>query len=297
LPERLGLDAPRRQRGDDSDPTGAPLGRKKIPNAESAQVVRTPFQRTGEGERRLRGAAQEPISGFDSRLRGAVAASVCLTALLAAPPATALRPTDLGRAVTPLAFSVDLGYGARGRAGASLQRRLVDLGYLRRGAVDGVFGDETRNAVVAFQGWERIGRDGVVGPRTRGALRRAWAPQPWLPRRRALEIDLRRQVLLVVEGGVVRRAIHVSSGAFSPTPEGRFTIVRRMRESWSRPFHVWLPYALYFHRGLAIHGFPIVPTDRRVTARSGSSRRCPVRVSSDSVRDVLIRGARRPPRN
>jgi N-acetylmuramoyl-L-alanine amidase len=235
------------------------FGRKKIPNAESAQVVRTPFQRTGEGERRLRDAAQEPISGFDSRLRGAVAASVCLTALLAAPPATALRPTDLGRAVSPLAFLVDLGYGARGRAGASLQRRLVDLGYRRRGAVDGVLGDETRNAVVAFHGWERIGRDGVVGPRTRGALRRAWAPQPWLPRRRALEFDLRRQVLLVVERGVVRRAIHVSSGAFSPTPEGRFTIVRRMRESWSRPFHVRLPYALYFHRGLAIHGFPIVP--------------------------------------
>jgi N-acetylmuramoyl-L-alanine amidase len=201
--------------------------------------------------------------------------------------------------VTPLEFSVDLGYGARGRAVASLQRRLVGLGYLRRQAIDGVFADETRNAVVAFQGWERIGRDGVVGPRTRRALRRAWAPEPWLPLRRALEIDLRRQVLLVVEGGVVRRAIHVSSGAFSPTPEGRFTIVQRMRESWSRPFHVWLSYALYFHRGLAIHGFPSVPDG----PASHGCIRIPVEdapfvfEAAPLGTPVLIRGAHRTRRN
>jgi N-acetylmuramoyl-L-alanine amidase len=227
-----------------------------------------------------------------------VSASVCLIALLAAPTATALRPADGGGSPAPLDFAVELAYGARGRAVASLQRRLVSLGYLRRREIDGIFGDETRNAVVAFQGWERIGRDGVVGPRTRRALRRAAAPEPWRPLRRALEIDLRRQVLLVVEAGVVRRAVHVSSGALSATPEGRFTIVRRMRESWSRPFRVWLPYALYFHRGLAIHGFPSVP-DRPA---SHGCIRIPVEDAAFVFRvaplgtPVLIRGTRRPRR-
>jgi N-acetylmuramoyl-L-alanine amidase len=199
-------------------------------------------------------------TGIDRRGRGFLtAATVFLTGLLGAAPAAAQRPADAGRSVAPLPFAVDLGYGDRGRAVASLQRWLIRLGYLQRGAIDGTFGDDTRSAVVAFQGWERIDRDGVVGPQTRRALRYARVPQPWLRLRRALEIDLSRQVLLVVERGALRRAIHVSSGALSATPKGRFTVVRRMRDSWSRPFHLWLPYALYFHRGFAIHAFPIVP--------------------------------------
>jgi hypothetical protein len=162
-------------------------------------------------------------------------------------------------AVPSLASAAQLRYGNRGRAVVSLQRHLVTLGYLERGAVDGTFGDETWYAVVAFQGWEQIERDGVVGPETRRALRHARAPQPWQRLQRALEIDLTRQVLLVVEDGAVRRVVHGSTGAQSPTPQGRFRVVRRLRKSWSRRYHVWLPYALYFHRGFAIHAFPVVP--------------------------------------
>jgi N-acetylmuramoyl-L-alanine amidase len=222
--------------------------------------MRAPSQRTGgRHEQRALGADCKSTSRIDRQLRRVFTATVFLTGLLAAPSATALRYADGGRSVAPLEFVGQLGYGNHGRTVASLQRRLIRLGYLQRGSVDGIFGIETRNAVVAFQGWERIGRDGIVGPRTRQALRDARAPEPWLRLGRALEIDLRRQVLLVVEGGALRRAIHVSSGALSPTPEGRFIVVQRMRESWSRQFHVWLSYALYFHRGLAIHAFPIVP--------------------------------------
>jgi cell wall hydrolase len=273
----------------------APLRQEEDAVRRTGQVVRAPFERSGKDERRRRGAGQGPISRVDNRLRVAVTASLCLPALLVAAPAAAARCADGGGSLAPLEFAVNLGYGARGRTVASLQRRLVSLGYLRRQGIDGIFGDETRNAVVAFQGWERIGRDGVVGPRTRRALGRASAPEPWRLLRRALEIDLRRQVLLVVEAGVVRRAIHVSSGALSATPEGRFTIVRRMRESWSRPYRVWLPYALYFYRGLAIHGFPSVP-DRPA---SHGCIRIPVEDAAFVFRAaplgtaVLIRGARR----
>jgi N-acetylmuramoyl-L-alanine amidase len=159
-----------------------------------------------------------------------------------------------------VAAAGDLRYGDRGRAVASLQQRLIMLGYLERGEVDGVFGDKTWYAVVALQGWEQIARDGVVGPRTRRALRHARGPQPWRRLQRALEIDLTRQVLLVVEHGAVRRAVHASTGASKfATPDGRFTVIRRERMSWSRRYHVWLPYALYFYRGWAVHAARIVP--------------------------------------
>jgi N-acetylmuramoyl-L-alanine amidase len=222
--------------------------------------VWAPPLRGGQRDERSPDSADpKPTVGINRQLCRLLTASVFLAGFLTAPPAAALRPADDGRSLSPLEFAGELGYGDHGRAVASLQRRLILLGYLQRGAVDGIFGDETRNAVIAFQGWERIGRDGIVGPRTRHALRYSRAPEPWLPLRRALEIDLRRQVLLVVKAGGLRRAIHVSSGAFSSTPEGRFTVVQRMRESWSRPFHIWLAYALYFDRGFAIHAFPIVP--------------------------------------
>jgi L,D-transpeptidase catalytic domain/Putative peptidoglycan binding domain len=162
-------------------------------------------------------------------------------------------------AVPTQASATAVRYGDRGRAVVSLQQRLVALGYLKHGEIDGRFGDETWYAVIAFQGWEQIERDGVVGPKTRRALRDARPPQPWQRLPRALEIDLTRQVLLVVEGGVVRRVVHASTGAQPPTPQGRFSVVRRLRRSWSRRYHVWLQYALYFQRGFAIHAFPIVP--------------------------------------
>jgi L,D-transpeptidase catalytic domain/Putative peptidoglycan binding domain len=196
------------------------------------------------------------------------------------------RPSELPRAPTrvtlvvlaaavvapapSLAASSVLRLGDHGTEVGSLQRRLVDLGYFAAGGVDGVFGNRTWDAVLAFQGWERLDRDGVVGAATRHALTRARRPQPWLRVPRALEVDLDRQVLLVVRDGTALRAIHASTGA-NPhaTPRGRFEVVRRERISWSRPYRVWLPYAVYFHRGWAIHGFATVP---RLPATHGCIR-------------------------
>jgi cell wall hydrolase len=151
-------------------------------------------------------------------------------------------------------------YGSRGSPVLRVQRRLAALGYLDRHGVDGLFGDETWHAVVAFQGWERIRRDGIVGPVTLSVLRHAKPPRPWVRLQHALEVDLNRQVLLLVSGGVVERALHASTAAPPyATPRGDFVIIRRERRSWSYPYHLWLPYALYFYRGWAIHGFPVVP--------------------------------------
>jgi N-acetylmuramoyl-L-alanine amidase len=201
-------------------------------------------RRAGAGcERKLRGSSGNRGRGI-GRARG----------LMLMPPLVVLL------ALPGVAAAGDLRYGDRGNSVASLQRRLATLGYLGPHEVDGVFGDKTWYAVVAFQGWEQLPRDGVVGPRTRRALRQATAPEAWRRLPRALEIDLARQVLLVVLNGVVLRAVHASTGSSRfATPDGHFTVIRRARMSWSRLYHVWLPYALYFHRGWAIHAFRIVP--------------------------------------
>ena len=255
--------------------------------------------RAGEAVKRLlTDGSYDSARRIDRRPgRTLLAATVVLLLLPGATSAAELPVVGSGVELTGWASTAELRYGDRGRTVASLQRRLETLGYLEPRWIDGIFGKQTRDAVVALQGWEQIHRDGVVGPQTRRELKHARAPQPWLRLRRALEIDLARQVLLVVENGAVQRAVHASTGAFSPTPKGRFAVVRRLRESWSRPYQVWLPYALYFHRGLAIHAFPIVPDQ----PASHGCIRIPLESAPFVFRaaplgtPVLIRGARQVP--
>lgn len=55
--------------------------------------------------------------------------------------------------------------GCRGEAVRELQERLNYLGY-SCGVVDGIFGDDTKDAVKAFQAEHGLAVDGVVGPKT-----------------------------------------------------------------------------------------------------------------------------------
>jgi hypothetical protein len=148
--------------------------------------------------------------------------------------------------------------GSRGAAVRELQGSLARLTYLPKGGVDGVFGMQTWHAVVAFQGCSGLSRDGIVGPRTRGALSHARAPTPW-SRTTGFEIHIPQQVLLLVRDGRVQRSIHVSTGASGRTPLGHFHVYRRELMSWSVPFHVWMPLAQYFSGGYAMHEFASVP--------------------------------------
>ena len=60
--------------------------------------------------------------------------------------------------------------GARGPIVEFLQNILIYLG-LYTGEIDGVLGQNTRNAIIAFQRQNGLSPDGVVGPRTWLALR------------------------------------------------------------------------------------------------------------------------------
>lgn len=141
-----------------------------------------------------------------------------------------------------------------------IQRRLAALGYLPKGYVTkGSYDDRTQQAVIAFQGWEGLERTGRIDGATKSRLERPSHPAPSRTGSRHVEVHIDKQVLLLVAGDRVRRAIHVSTGAGGRTPVGSFSVYSKQRLSWSRPFSVWMPYASYFYGGFALHEYSYVP--------------------------------------
>ena len=85
-----------------------------------------------------------------------------------------------------------LSVGDRGAEVVKLQQRLKAAGF-NPGSADGIFGQGTRAAVVAFQKDRGLVADGVVGPATHGALGRApsgTSPAPAQPAAPARTITL-----------------------------------------------------------------------------------------------------------
>ena len=178
-----------------------------------------------------------------------------------------------------------------------LQQRLADLSYLPANRVDGRAGNETTFAVIAFQKWAGLPRDGVVGPATTKALATAERPLPITPGTgNRIEVLLDRQLALLIEGNRVLLTVAVSTGKGSnATPPGSFRIFRKEIKSWSYPFQVWLPWASYFVGGIAFHEYPDVPTqaashgcvrvpryDSQLLYRFGALR-TPVKVITKSI--------------
>ena len=205
-------------------------------SARSAQVVLTLTGFSGVREVRL-------------LVEGAEYAALTRADVLAPPPAP--RPSA-APTLPRIAGSMTV---------LQLQRRLVKLGYLPQAAATDHFDQRTLSAVIAFQKWEGLVRDGVPGPATQAALLVAKRPKPRTkgPGTR-VEILLDRQVALVIRRGRVLRTIHVSTGKQGyVTPPGRYEVFRKSRRSWSVPYRVWMPWASYFVRGIALHQARSVP--------------------------------------
>ena len=115
-------------------------------------------------------------------------------------------------------------------------------------------------AVLAFEKWTGLPRDGVLDDAVVAALEHATRPQPLrrAPGKR-VELLLDRQVALQIVDNRVERVFHVSSGAGGLTPTGSFRVYRKETLSWSVPFQVWMPFAAYFVGGIATHEYPDVP--------------------------------------
>jgi peptidoglycan hydrolase-like protein with peptidoglycan-binding domain len=177
------------------------------------------------------------------------------------PPTTTTTPPDA-------ASDGKLELGEGGDAVLALQNRLVELGYWL-GSADGNYGQLTRQAVMAFQKAEGLGRDGVAGPITRERLAGAQR-QGSHAGGTGLEIDLGRQILMVVQGGRVQWVINTSTGnnetytsstggsAVAATPPGSFTIDREIDGLREAPLGT-LYRPKYFNGGIAVHGSGSIP--------------------------------------
>jgi peptidoglycan hydrolase-like protein with peptidoglycan-binding domain len=165
-----------------------------------------------------------------------------------APPAT-VPPTTEPLPAEPEGPAVDV---------AALQQRLTDLGYWL-GTPDGRDGPLTRQAVMAFQKAEGLARDGIAGPATLTALETAQRPRATDHGRDHVEIDLDRQLLLVVQGGEVRLALNTSTGTRGwATPSGEFRVERQIDGIRRAPLgDLYRPK--YFNGGIAVHGSPSIP--------------------------------------
>jgi hypothetical protein len=141
-----------------------------------------------------------------------------------------------------------------------VQRKLITLTYLPAGAATGRNDYRTQQAVMAFQAWHGLTRDGLVGPATRTALETAAVPKPTIAGGRRIEVYRQKGVVLLIDEGKVVRAIHTSTGKPGyGTPAGSYKIYRTSARDWSYPFQVWLPRSSYFTGGYAFHEYADVP--------------------------------------
>ena len=150
------------------------------------------------------------------------------------------------------------------------EQRLADLGYWT-GPVDGVWDGASRHALVAFQKVEWRKRTGQLTRREYEVLLRALPPVPREGGAPHIEVDLERQVLLLVDAeGRAGSILPISSGngkTFSArgwgtgtadTPCGRLEVFSRLSGWHTSPLGE-MHNPLYIVGGIAIHGSDSVP--------------------------------------
>lgn len=148
----------------------------------------------------------------------------------------------------------------------AVQTKLAQLGYLPEDAVTGKWDYRSQQAVLAFQSWEGLERDGIVGEMTLQRLDGAGRPLATdrTGSGKKVEIQRGKSVVLLIEAGRVVRVIHTSTGVGNNstdmgTPAGTFKVTRKVEEAWSVPYKLFMDHAVYWGVGLAIYGAADVP--------------------------------------
>jgi N-acetylmuramoyl-L-alanine amidase len=151
------------------------------------------------------------------------------------------------------------------------QQRLIDLGYWI-GAGDGKWGEATRHGLIAFQKVEGRARTGRLTPDELQSLRAASRPSAREAGFAHIEVDLKRQVLFVIDdAGTVSKILPVSTASGqlftnegeaekAVTPTGRFRVYSKL-VGWRKSDFGLLYYPNYIVGGIAIHGNPSVPAE------------------------------------
>lgn len=176
------------------------------------------------------------------------------------------EPAPPPRAQVPADNSLRV--GARSPVVLAMEERLASLHYMV-GKVDGVYDGATGHGVMAFQKYEGLKRTGRADENTLSRLNDANIPQPRFATPDAhIEVDVARQVVLVVKGGQVAEVLPAVTGngkrfwhpqrnryVTATTPNGRFRIYRKVFELRVSPLgRMYWPS--YFNGGIALHGSP-----------------------------------------
>lgn len=144
------------------------------------------------------------------------------------------------------------------------EQRLAALGYWT-GPIDGKFDSGSRHALIAFQKVEGRKRNGQLTTGELEALRAAARPLAKYTGPAHVEIDLQRQVLLLVnDEGLVTHIVPVCTGNEKSyvdhgevhrahTPRGKFKVLRKISGMRVSSLGL-LYYPNYIHAGIAIHG-------------------------------------------
>jgi peptidoglycan hydrolase-like protein with peptidoglycan-binding domain len=147
------------------------------------------------------------------------------------------------------------------------ERRLSDLGYWT-GAVDGRFDAVSRSALISFQKWEGRPTTARLTLEELEAIRSGAMPISRDGRYEHVEVDIDRQVLLIVDDKGAVRVLPVSTGTDKPfvyegetsiayTPRGRFVVYDKTM-GWEDNLP-GMYYPNYISGGIAIHGSYSVP--------------------------------------
>jgi peptidoglycan hydrolase-like protein with peptidoglycan-binding domain len=149
------------------------------------------------------------------------------------------------------------------------EHRLADIGYWT-GAVDGIFDPATRSALIAFQKWEGRPVTSRLTIDELEAIRTSTSPKAREPGYEHVEVDVDRQVLLLVNYNDAVRVLPISTGSGKPfidegqtsiayTPRGRFVVYDKTI-GWETGEFSSMYYSNYISGGVAIHGYRSVPT-------------------------------------
>jgi lipoprotein-anchoring transpeptidase ErfK/SrfK len=149
------------------------------------------------------------------------------------------------------------------------QQHLLEIGYWG-GSTSDRAAERARCAILAFQRVEGRNQTGKFNAADAQAALAAMRPTPRETGYSHIEVDLKRQVLFVVDQKIgVTLVLPVSSGSGklytfegktnrAVTPQGRFTVYRKVN-GWRKAPLGMIYYPNYFDEGWAIHGSSSVP--------------------------------------
>jgi lipoprotein-anchoring transpeptidase ErfK/SrfK len=191
----------------------------------------------------------------------------------ATPPVSASSaPTTPAAPVTPpvkvINSKIPLKRGARGERVLQAQQRLQWLGYpISSIDTNGmrVWGSTTA-AVKKFQIKQFLKPTGDVDQKTWDRLMKVAGEVGRLPdacmQERTICVDKTQRLLRLVEGGAVQMTLDARFGmAGTTTREGAFRIQRKSRDHTSTLYQTWMPFAMFFSGGQAVHYSPFFARD------------------------------------